>query len=460
MRYGPRRFAIGYRIERRIIFRKIDNITPRNSGVFYFSTMIEFIFQKFLEIRSVTTDTRNVRPNDIFFALKGDFFNGNQFAQQAIEAGASIVVVDEEVNVSSDRIARVENCLYTLQALAKRYRETFSFPVLGITGSNGKTTTKELMREVLNMKYKTFATQGNLNNHIGVPLSLLAVPADCELAIIEMGANHQQEIASYCEYAMPNYGVITNIGKAHLEGFGGVEGIIKGKGELFDYVSAHKGICLVNTELAHLDKMAEHIHHKKYGFKSGGFHLEFISEHPTLSFEFSIPGENEKHICHSQMAGTYNLYNMATALAVGHEFGISAELMSKAMSSYTPENNRSQWWNSGKNKVILDAYNANPSSMEAALVNLSKMKDTFFIIGDMFEMGEYAREEHAKIFQLTKDLSLEGIFIGKEFQSVGATDLLNAQNAMDFLKLKEVKGRIVLLKGSRGMRLEQLKEVI
>jgi UDP-N-acetylmuramoyl-tripeptide--D-alanyl-D-alanine ligase len=198
--------------------------------------MIEFIFQKFLEVRSVTTDTRNVRPNDIFFALKGDNFNGNHFAQQAVDAGASLVVVDEDVNISSDRIVRVENCLQTLQSLAKRYSETFSFPVIGITGSNGKTTTKELMREVLSMKYKTFATHGNLNNHIGVPLSLLAVPADCEIAIIEMGANHQKEIASYCEYAMPDYGVITNIGKAHLEGFGGEEGIKIGKSELYKYI--------------------------------------------------------------------------------------------------------------------------------------------------------------------------------------------------------------------------------
>ena len=204
--------------------------------MFYFSTMIEFIFQKFLEVRSVTTDTRNVRPNDIFFALKGDNFNGNHFAQQAVDAGASLVVVDEDVNISSDRIVRVENCLQTLQSLAKRYSETFSFPVIGITGSNGKTTTKELMREVLSMKYKTFATHGNLNNHIGVPLSLLAVPADCEIAIIEMGANHQKEIASYCEYAMPDYGVITNIGKAHLEGFGGEEGIKIGKSELYKYI--------------------------------------------------------------------------------------------------------------------------------------------------------------------------------------------------------------------------------
>ena len=422
--------------------------------------MIELIFQKYLEVRQVTTDTRNVRPNDIFFALKGDNFNGNDFAQQALDSGASMVVVDEEVNVSSERIVRVGCSLDALQALAKRYRETFTFPVIGITGSNGKTTTKELMREVLSMKYKTFATHGNLNNHIGVPLSLLSVPEDCEMAIIEMGANHQKEIASYCEYAMPNYGIITNIGKAHLEGFGGVEGIIKGKGELFDYVASHGGMCLVNTELTHLDTMAEFIQHKKYGFKTGGFHLQTLAEHPTLSFEFSTPSDNTIHSCHAQMAGTYNLFNMATAIAVGHEFGVPADLMCQAISSYTPENNRSQWWDSGKNKVILDAYNANPSSMEAALINLSKMENTFFIVGDMFEMGEYAEAEHQKILELTKELGLQGIFIGKEFQAVGATELLNAHGALEYLKLNEVKGKIVLLKGSRGMRLEQLKEVI
>lgn len=411
-------------------------------------------------MRSVTTDTRNVQKNDIFFALKGDNFNGNHFAQQALDSGASLVLVDEDVNIASDRIVRVENALVTLQSLAKSYRETFAFPVIGITGSNGKTTTKELMREVLSMKYKTFATHGNLNNHIGVPLSLLAVPADCEMAIIEMGANHQREIASYCEYAMPDYGVITNIGKAHLEGFGGVEGIMKGKGELFDFVSANSGMCLVNTELDHLGNMAESIQHKKYGFKSGGFHLQTLAEHPSLSFEFNTPSDHTIHNCHTQMAGTYNLYNMATAIAVGHEFGVPSEHMCKAISSYTPENNRSQWWDSGKNKVILDAYNANPSSMEAALLNLSKMENTFFIIGDMFEMGEYAEAEHKKIFELTKELHLQGIFIGKEFQAVGATELLNGQGALEYLKLNEVKDKIVLLKGSRGMRLEQLKEVI
>jgi UDP-N-acetylmuramoyl-tripeptide--D-alanyl-D-alanine ligase len=422
--------------------------------------MIDLIFQKYLQVRRVTTDTRNVQHNDIFFALKGDNFNGNHFAQQALDSGASLVIVDEEVNFDSGRIILVENALIALQALAKRYRETFTFPVIGITGSNGKTTTKELMREVLSMKYRTFATHGNLNNHIGVPLSLLSVPADCEMAIIEMGANHQKEIASYCEYAMPNYGVITNIGKAHLEGFGGVEGIIKGKGELFEYVSAHNGTCLVNTELDHLDKMAEKIPHKKYGFKSGGFHLEIVSEHPMLSFEFRTPADSESHVCHAQMAGTYNLYNMATAIAVGHEFGVSASEMSNAIATYTPENNRSQWWDSGKNKVILDAYNANPTSMEAALVNLSKMENTFFIIGDMFELGEYTEMEHRKIIDLTRELKLSGIFIGKHFQSVGATVLTNAVQAMEYLKLNEVKGKIVLLKGSRGMRLEQLKEVI
>ncbi|MEY3849701.1 MAG: UDP-N-acetylmuramoyl-tripeptide--D-alanyl-D-alanine ligase [Bacteroidota bacterium] len=422
--------------------------------------MIEFIFQKFLEVRSVTTDTRKVQANDIFFALKGDNFNGNHFAQQALDLGAVLVVVDQEVNISSDRIVRVENVLEALQAVAKRYRQTFTFPVIGITGSNGKTTTKELMREVLSMKYKTFATHGNLNNHIGVPLSLLSVPADCEMAIIEMGANHQREIASYCEYAMPDYGIITNIGKAHMEGFGGVEGIIKGKGELFDFVSSNGGLCLVNTELAHLDAMAEPIQHKKYGFKSGGFHLQIVTEHPTLSFEFSTPSDSTLHACQTQMAGTYNLYNMATAIAIGEEFGVPTQLMCEAIASYIPENNRSQWWDSGKNRVILDAYNANPSSMEAALINLSKMENTFFIIGDMFELGEYADLEHNKIVALTKELSLTGIFIGKHFQAVGATNFIDASQAMEYLQLNEVIGKIVLLKGSRGMRLEQLKEVI
>lgn len=422
--------------------------------------MIDLIFQKFLESRSITTDTRNVKRNDIFFALKGDNFNGNHFAQQALDAGALLVVLDEATQAKSERIIHVQDALIALQALAKRYRETFSFPVIGITGSNGKTTTKELVREVLSTKYKTFATHGNLNNHIGVPLSLLSIPEDCEIAIIEMGANHQREIASYCEYAMPNFGVITNIGKAHLEGFGGVEGIIKGKGELFDYVSIHDGTCLINTELPHLDIMSASIPHKVYGFNSGGFHLEIQSENPTISFEFSTPSDKKLFTCQTHMAGNYNLYNMATAIAVGHEFGVHSEAMCAAIANYVPQNNRSQWWDSGKNKVILDAYNANPSSMEAALLNLSKMKNTFFIIGDMFEMGEYAFSEHEKIFEMTRHLGLKGIFIGKEFKAVGATDMLTAEDALAYFQSNEVMGKIVLLKGSRGMRLEQLKEVI
>lgn len=423
---------------------------------------MEKLLEHYLAVRKVTTDTRTIEPNAIFFALKGEHFNGNLFAKQALELGASRVVVDEEVGFEDERLVQVPNALKALQDLAKAYRETFTFPVLGITGSNGKTTTKELVREVLAKKFKVFATKGNLNNHIGVPLTLLSIPSECNFAIIEMGANHQGEIASYCTYALPDFGVITNIGKAHLEGFGGVEGIINGKGELFQAVQRRGGICFANTELPHLASMVSDKKHVIYGFSQGNIHLQIEQESPVLRMKVEELASGLNAMCTTQLAGGYNAFNVATALALGNYFEVPFRDMISAVEGYIPDNNRSQWWNSGKNQVILDAYNANPSSLEVALRNLATMQNTFFIIGDMFELGAYAHEEHQRILDLAIELNLRGVAIGKEFHACSSSiqTFETVIEAKKQFEAEELTGKIVLLKGSRGMKLEQMKDIL
>jgi len=423
---------------------------------------LEVIFNAFLNNQIVCTDTRSIAAGCIYFALKGERFNGNEFAAKALELGASVVVVDEEVEAlqNDSRVIVVEESLRALQDLAKLYRKTFQFPVLAITGSNGKTTTKELIREVLSKKFKVYATEGNLNNHIGVPLSLLRVPKNCEFAIIEMGANHQREIASYCEIALPDYGLITNIGKAHLEGFGGVPGIIKGKGELFDSLRERGKMAFVNIELPHLESMIKGMNYTAYGFEQDGMQIQLMKESPTISFRFKTGNSLVWQECETNLAGTYNLYNVASAIAVGRYFEVEMNLISDAITSYAPNNNRSQLWKSGNNEVILDAYNANPSSMEAALMNLASFENAYFILGDMFELGEYSSEEHFKIIQLSERLELEGVFVGEQFASHPCKSFKNVEDLHRELSLHPIRGKTILLKGSRGMQLEQLKGLL
>jgi UDP-N-acetylmuramoyl-tripeptide--D-alanyl-D-alanine ligase len=420
------------------------------------------IFNAFLEKRLVTTDSRNIASGSLFFALKGENFNGNAFATHALAQGAAYAIVDKVFNEGSfdERLIVVDDALKALQDLAADYRNTFQFPVLAITGSNGKTTTKELIREVIARKFKVYATEGNLNNHIGVPLTILRVPSDCEFAIIEMGANHQKEIASYCEIASPDFGLITNIGKAHLEGFGGVEGIIKGKGELFDSLRANKKMGFVNIELPHLANMIQTMNHVAYGFNTDPFRIEIMKEAPTLDFRFSVNAGETYTRCLTQLAGTYNLFNMASAIAIGNYFQIEEKEISDAISDYNPTNNRSQLWESGNNCVILDAYNANPSSMEVALRNLVHFDNPFFILGDMFEMGEYCFQEHERIVALTKELKLNGYFVGEFFKQVCAESFLTTADLRDFVSENPIRNKTLLLKGSRGMRLEQLKDLL
>lgn len=426
--------------------------------------MDDLIFQQFLRVRSVSTDTRKINPGTIFFALKGENFNGNKFAQQALALGASMVVVDEEIDVVDEKIVQVPDVLAALQELTLNYRKTFQIPFLAITGSNGKTTTKELVREVLQKKFNVSATIGNLNNHIGIPLTILSIPSDCEFAIVEMGANHQGEIAAYCEYTQPDYGLVTNMGKAHLEGFGGEEGVVKGKGELYRYLHEHGATIFVNTELDKLRIATGGMQIIPYGFETGDFKLTCLSESPTLTYKYESAGEQTEIRTH--LAGSYNLYNIASAICVGNYFGIDANDMHDAIASYEPDNNRSQVKNTKRNVLILDAYNANPSSLEYALISLSKQQNPkkYFVIGDMRELGEHGPEEHRRILHIARELQLEGITVGPLFSQLKSenpyTTFEDNLGAKQFLLSLSLTNHIILIKGSRGIRLEEVVEAL
>ncbi|MFN0030571.1 MAG: UDP-N-acetylmuramoyl-tripeptide--D-alanyl-D-alanine ligase [Flavobacteriales bacterium] len=422
--------------------------------------MHERILEQFLKVKSVTTDTRKIPADAIFFCLKGANFNGNQFAKQALHLGASMVVADEADAKGEERIVIVENALSSLQELARDYRLTFSIPFLAITGSNGKTTTKELMRDLLTRKYRVHATQGNLNNHIGVPLTLLSMPPNTEFAIIEMGANHQGEIKSYCQYALPDYGLITNMGKAHLEGFGGIEGVRRGKKELYDFVHATGGKLFVNTELQDLREAAQGMDTVEYGFQTGGLNLNVISESPSLVYASEYSAMRREVA--TQLAGAYNLYNIASAVAVGRYFGVNENQIHDAIEAYTPENNRSQLLKTANNILIMDAYNANPSSMEHALMSLSRQNDKhkFFVMGDMRELGEESEVEHRLILAQAASLGLNGVVVGpifKKLENEFSFPAFNDNNeAREYLDQLELENHLILVKGSRGIRLEEV----
>jgi len=418
--------------------------------------MIQRIFEQFTIVRSVTTDTRKINQGDIFFALKGGNFNGNTFAAKALEMGASMVVIDEPQQPNDERMVLVEDVLTALQQVAKLYRESLNIPFLAITGSNGKTTTKELIRDVLAQRYRVSATIGNLNNHIGVPLTLLAIPADCELAIVEMGANHQGEIRTYCEYALPTHALITNMGKAHLEGFGGEEGVVKGKKELYDHVHASGGVIFVNTDLEKLRRASEGMTIIPYSSDA----LECVSESPTLVYAHVHEGVRSEYA--TQLAGAYNLYNIASALVVGEHFGVTNVEIHAAICAYTPENNRSQVKRTERNTLIMDAYNANPTSLEFALEALSKQSaaQKFFVIGDMLELGDMGPAEHRHIIDVAKRLGLKGILVGPIFRSVwkdGDYDVFeNNLAAKAYLETLAIRDHVILIKGSRGIKLEEV----
>ena len=408
----------------------------------------------------VTTDSRMCGEGMIFFALKGENFDGNKYAQDAIDSGCVASVVDNPELKDIEGMFYVEDVLTALQSLAREYRRTFDIPVLGLTGSNGKTTTKELTSAVLSQKFKVHATKGNFNNHIGVPLTLLSAPRDTELLVVEMGANHVGEIADLCAIAEPTCGLITNIGRAHLEGFGGIEGVKKGKGELFDFLRlSQDSTAFVNANHKALLEISDGLTCRYYGSAEHAPSSRFI-EGGERRFVWAEGGE-ESEALPVQLEGDYNLDNITTAIAVGLHFNVNRELIGQAISNYTPSNNRSQTTTTGRNTVLLDAYNANPSSMTEALNSFAKniKGDKLVILGDMRELGEYSHEAHKEIVGLCERLGLEALYVGEEFFAVtdgGAKYFATTDDLKRVLEVEVVKGKTVLLKGSRGMRMEQL----
>ena len=429
---------------------------------------IHQLYEIFLRNPQVETDTRKLQQGAIFFALSGPNFNGNKFALQALEMGASYAITDEETDPSNQKIIVVHNVLEALQQLAKFHRQQLNIPFIATTGSNGKTTTKELVNSVLASHYITYTTQGNLNNHIGIPLTLLRIKADAEMAVIEMGANHQKEIAGYCEYVMPTHGIITNCGKAHLEGFGGIEGVRKGKGELYDYLKSNSGIAFINQDNLHLKQMAEIKQLTEVIYYSTNSESvvrgELVENDPFLIIDWL--SDSERHHVKSNLTGPYNLENILAAIAIGRHFKLTPEEINLGITSYNPENNRSQITKTATNTLICDYYNANPSSMFAALENFDSItaKSKVIILGDMFELGEESSIEHQSVLEKASNVNAnERIFIGKHFsqnQISGARFYDTVNQVCEAIRLQPIKDATILIKGSRGMALEKLVEFL
>ena len=424
---------------------------------------IEELYKIFIEHPSIQTDTRKIQRGDLFFALKGENFNGNLFAQKALASGAAFAVIDETIEDTNKRLIKTDNVLQTLQALAKYHRQQFNIPFIAITGSNGKTTSKELATAVLSTTFKTYTTKGNLNNHIGIPLTILSVKADAEIAVIEMGANHQKEIESYCEYTLPTHGVITNCGKAHLEGFGGIEGVKKGKGELFDYLRANNGTVFIMNDYEYLMEISAGI---KTVRTYGTIDADILGS-PNTEKEFlevSIKkGSEIKKIC-TNLVGEYNLPNVLLAVSIGKYFGVPDEKIKSALENYHPSNSRSQLIENGNNnKIILDAYNANPTSMKAAIENFAKLhiEHKVLMLGGMMELGNESIEEHLAIIKLIDSFTWKNVvLVGGDFSKVqnNYINFSNSLEARDWFKKQEFNNTGVLVKGSRSMQMEKVLE--
>lgn len=412
----------------------------------------------FLQNPLISTDTRKINQNDIFFALKGDNFNGNTYAVKAIQKGAAYVIIDEKEFEINEKTILVANVLKTLQQLANYHRHYCNAKVIALTGSNGKTTTKELINATLSESYKTTATKGNLNNHIGVPLSLLEINLDTEIAIIEMGANHQKEIEFLCGIVEPDFGYITNFGKAHLEGFGGVEGVIKGKSELYEYLISNDKMVFMNADdPIQIEKLGRYI--QKYGYSTsdkGFYNITMPAANPFVEIKV------EQTTIKTQLIGNYNFTNCCAAIIMGKYFNVPLQKIKKGLENYHPDNNRSQVLKKNGLKIILDAYNANPSSMTAALENFASLKgeSKVLFLGDMFELGDTAKIEHQNIADLVEQLGFKNTYlIGENFFEVDSE--LRKFNTFDAL-IVFIKGNAIptpstiLIKGSRGMALERL----
>lgn len=425
---------------------------------------IKELHSKFLTCVSVATDTRKIEPNVLFFALKGSNFDGNTFTTEAMKLGASYVVIDNADCYVDDRTIVVSDTLVALQELATFHRKYLNIPIIALTGSNGKTTTKELFQTVLSKKFNSKATVGNLNNHIGVPLTLLSFTKETAIGIVEMGANHQKEIEFLCSIAQPDYGYITNFGKAHLEGFGGVEGVIVGKSEMYTYLKATNSKSFVNLD--DTIQNSKTIDFDRITFSKNDseafLYVKNISADPFVTIEF-----DEVKVT-SNLIGLYNATNIMAALTVGKYFGVSDEDSKAAIESYYPDNNRSQILLKNSNEIILDAYNANPSSMEAALTNFIQLdkSNKIIIIGDMFELGEESIPEHKKIVNLLGNtIAIDCYLIGKHFfaSKINHSHLYFYDSFDDFsasIKQKSFREAMILIKGSRGMALERTLEYL
>lgn len=425
---------------------------------------IKEIYNYFLQTTGIATDNRKINTDNLFVALKGDNFNGNKFALSALENGAKYAIIDEAEFKIDDRFILVDDSLLALQQLASYHRNQLNITIIGLTGSNGKTTTKELIYAVLSQKFNTKATIGNLNNHIGVPLTLLSFDSSTEIGIVEMGANHQKEIEMLCGICQPDFGYITNFGKAHLEGFGGTEGVIKGKSELYEYLSSNQKTAFVNTDDTIQNEKTININRITFGLNNpeNFVNITKIETNPMVKIEF----ENTK--IQSHLIGLYNANNINAAITIGKHFGVSNEKIKFGLENYIPNNNRSQLIEKNSNKIILDAYNANPSSMNAALTNFFQLeeKNKVAILGDMFELGTESSDEHKKLIEFC--FNHEDIifyFIGKDFFAHK-----NSNTNMKFYETFEIfktnfseikpQNSFLLIKGSRGMSLERTLEII
>jgi UDP-N-acetylmuramoyl-tripeptide--D-alanyl-D-alanine ligase len=425
---------------------------------------ISELYQIYLRHPQITTDSRNCLRGSLFFALKGDRFDGNQFAGQALAVGADYAVIDNPRYYTGERTILVDDALKALQQVAQRHRKIVGIPVIAITGTNGKTTTKELIAAVLSTKFNLLYTEGNLNNQIGVPLTLLRINHDHEMAIVEMGASHPGDIKELAEMAHPNYGIVTNVGQAHLEGFGSFENIVKTKGELYDYIRRTKGMIFIQEEDSELQAMAKGIEQITYGTSDEAFASgHVVGNTPFLTFDWRQQGK--MHTVETHLVGAYNLENVLAAVAVGRYFKIPAERISRSIAAYEPVNNRSQYKKTATNQLIVDAYNANPTSMKTAIRNFAAMdvSPKALILGDMKELGTASKALHAEIIEEIKAGKFDKVYLcgdyfsqtGKAFTTYQTTDdLLNA------LKANPLANYHILIKGSRSMSLEKTIELL
>lgn len=425
---------------------------------------IEKLYKIFKESGKVSTDTRQIAPGSLFFALRGEKFNANEFAAQALEKGASGVVIDDPEYQLNDHCFLVDDVLVALQALARHHRSTLTIPVVGLTGSNGKTTSKELVSAVLSKKFKTYATKGNLNNHIGVPLTVLSIDSTHEIAVVEMGANHLGEIAFLCSIANPTHGFITNIGKAHIGTFGGFENIIRGKSELYQHLITRDGTVFINSQNPILANMARRFKNPYfYPAPDDYYHAELLDADPFIR----LRAENGELI-QTQLMGVYNFENIAAALCIGKYFGIDAHAANHAVAEYVPGNMRSQIIKKGTNTIILDAYNANPSSMEAAILNLASMKASkkVVILGDMFELEEEAAKEHKRVGELLREKKFDQVYLCGLLMKSAKEEIPSAhyfekkEQLIENLKKSPIHESTILVKASRGIGLETIVEYL